>query len=69
MDFGKELKARTSHKRVMVVENCNTYCGYVPTKRAFAEDCDLYETTLCNHSCLVPEAGEQMVEQLLTMLP
>ncbi len=69
VDFGKELKARASHKNVMVVENCNSYCGYVPTKRAFAEDCDLYETTLCHHSCLVPEAGGQMVEQLLKMLP
>jgi len=51
------------------VENCNSYCGYVPTKRAFESDCDLYETTLCHHSCLVPEAGGMMVEKLLSMLP
>ncbi len=69
VDFGKAIKARTTAGHVMVVENCNSYCGYVPTKRAFEPDCDLYETTLCHHSCLVPEAGEMMVEKLLTMLP
>ncbi len=69
VDFGKQIKARTTAARVMVVENCNSYCGYVPTKRAFDSDCDLYETTLCHHSCLVPEAGEMMVEKLLSMLP
>lgn len=69
VDFGKELKARATATRVMVVENCNSYCGYVPTKRAFDADCDLYETSLCHHSCLSPEAGEMMVEKLLSMLP
>lgn len=69
VDFGKKLKARTATKRVMLVENCNSYCGYVPTKRAFESDCDLYETTLCHHSCLVPAAGDMMVEKLLEMLP
>lgn len=69
VDFGKQIKARATAKHVMVVENCNNYCGYVPTKRAFEPDCDLYETTLCHHSCLVPEAGELMVEKLLAMLP
>ena len=69
VDFGKQIKARTAAARVMVVENCNSYCGYVPTKRAFEPDCDLYETTLCHHSCLVPEAGEMMVEKLLEMQP
>ena len=29
----------------------------------------LYETTLCHHSCLVPEAGEMMVKKLLEMQP
>lgn len=69
VDFGKAIKARTTAERVIVVENCNSYCGYVPTKRAFESDCDLYETTLCHHSCLVPAAGEMMVEKLLEMLP
>ena len=69
VDYGKELKARTAATRVMVVENCNSYCGYVPTKRAFESDCDLYETSLCHHSCLVSEAGEMMLEKLLEMQP
>ncbi len=69
VDFGKQIKSRAAATHVMVVENCNSYCGYVPTKRTFESDCDLYETTLCHHSCLVPEAGEMMVEKLLSMLP
>ncbi len=69
VDFGKQIKSRATAAHVMVVENCNSYCGYVPTKRAFEDDCDLYETSLCHHSCLVPEAGEMMVKKLLQMLP
>ena len=67
VDYGKEIKARATAPHVMVVENCNSYCGYVPTKRAFESDCDLYEASLCHHSCLVPEAGEMMVKKLLEM--
>ena len=69
VDFGKQIKARATAERVIVVENCNSYCGYVPTARAFESDCDLYETSLCHHSCLVPEAGEMMVKKLLEMQP
>ena len=68
-DFGLALKERAESENVMVVEFCNDYCGYIPTKRAFAENCDLYETSLCHHSCLEPDAGDKMVEMLLDMQP
>ena len=56
--FGKAIKAGSPFKRNMVVENSNSYCGYIPTKEAFCENSDMYEITLCLHSCHVPEAGE-----------
>lgn len=68
-EFGLALKARSEADNVMVVTSCNDYCGYVPTARAFAENCDLYEASLCHHSCLVPEAGDKMVDKLLEMQP
>jgi len=55
--IGKGIKAGSPFSRNMVVENCNTYCGYIPTEEAFCENSDLYEITLCLHSCHVPEAG------------
>jgi len=56
--FGKGIKAASPFKWNMVAENCNSYCGYIPTKEAFCENSDLYEITLCMHSCHVPEAGD-----------
>jgi len=55
--IGKGIKAGSPFQRNMVVENSNTYCGYIPTEEAFCESSDLYEITLCMHSCHVPEAG------------
>lgn len=57
-DYGLAIKANSPFKRAMVVENCNSYCGYVPTKQAFAPNSEIYESTLCFHSNLVPEAGD-----------
>ena len=54
--------------RNIVVENCNKYCGYVPTREAFAENSDLYESSLCFHSCLIPEAGEILQKEALGIL-
>lgn len=68
VNLGLELKARSPFRKKMVVENCNSYCGYIPTEEAFGENCELYETTLCYDSCYVPEAGRMMVERLLQMM-
>lgn len=66
--FGQKLKAQSSYQKAVVVQNCNTYCGYIPTPDMFGENCKgVYEASLCYHSCLLPEAGDMMVEKLLTL--
>ena len=65
--YGKYIKANSPYKRNMVAENCNEYCGYIPTVKAFAPETDLYETSLCRHSCLVPEAGTILSDKVLDL--
>ena len=67
VNHGYRLKAQSSFEKSFVIENCNSYCGYIPTKEAFDERCDLYETSLCHHSCLEVEAGDKIVDRLLAM--
>lgn len=64
--FGRKIKENSPFKNTIVVENCNTYCGYIPTEEAFDPDHnDLYETSLCYHSCHVPEAGTILSDKAL----
>ena len=64
--FGRKIKENSPFKNTIVVENCNTYCGYIPTEEAFnPERDDLYETSLCYHSCHVPEAGTILSDKAL----
>lgn len=65
--YGLAIKAASPFNRNMVVENCNYYCGYVPTKQAFAEKSEIYETSLCFHSCLIPEAGELIQDKAIAL--
>ena len=66
--FGRKIKENSPCKHTIVVENCNTYCGYIPTKEAFdPEHDDLYETSLCYHSCHVPEAGDILSDKALEL--
>ena len=66
--YGKEIKEKSPYKHTFVIENCNTYCGYIPSKKAFDPEKDhLYETSLCYHSCHVPEAGEMLVNTALKL--
>ena len=66
--FGRRIKAASPFAHTIVVENCNSYCGYIPTPECFdpLHD-DLYETSLCLHSCLVPEAGDELVARTLAL--
>ena len=66
--IGQGIKKNSPFARNIVVENCNKYCGYVPTKEAFSENSDLYESSLCFHSCLIPEAGEILQKEALDIL-
>ncbi len=67
-DLGRKIKKNSPFKHTIVVENCNTYCGYIPTKEAFNPEHDnLYETALCYHSCHVPEAGDIITDKALEL--
>ena len=66
--IGQDIKKKSPFVRNIVVENCNKYCGYVPTKEAFSENSDLYESSLCFHSCLIPEAEEILQKEALDIL-
>ncbi len=68
INLSRRLRAESPFARTVVIENCNSYCGYIPTKEAFGEMCDLYETSLCHHSCLTEEAGDILVDRLLAMM-
>ncbi len=64
---GKYIKQNSPYKRNMIAENCNEYCGYIPTEKAFAENSDLYETSLCGHSRHVPKAGTVLSDKALEL--
>ena len=66
-DVGRRVTDNSDYDFRILIHNCNTYCGYIPTKEAFGENYDLYETSLCSHSCLIPEAGEIMTDKLLEL--
>jgi hypothetical protein len=65
--YGKKIKAESPFKNTIVAENCNSYCGYIPSHKAFEPCSDLYEASLCYHSCHVEEAGDMIVDKALEM--
>ena len=67
IDLGRRVMEKSEYEYAILVHNSNTYCGYIPTKEAFEAPYDLYETSLCYHSCLVPEAGEIMTDKVLEL--
>lgn len=68
VDIGLAIKEGSPFEKTIVVENSNSYCGYVPTKKCFEKEHNyLYETSLANHSCLVPEAADQFIEKSIEL--
>ena len=67
VNFGLRLKKQSPFEYNMVIENSNSFGGYIPTPEAFAEGSDLYEISLCEDSRHAPEAGDMMVDRLLEM--
>ncbi len=65
VNYGLELKDTSPASKNIVIELCNNYCGYIPSKEAFADNSVLYETSLCFHSCMEPLAGEKIVAKAL----
>ena len=64
-DIAKDIKKRSPYKRTIVIENCKSYCGYIPTKECFVPNSNLYETSLCYHSCHVPEAADIIADKAI----
>ena len=62
---GRKIKKASPYKKTIVVENCNSYCGYLPTKECFSEKSNMYEISLCYHSCHVPEAADIISDKAL----
>lgn len=67
VNFGLRIKESSKFQNNFVIENSNSFGGYIPTPEAFAPENDLYETSLCEGSRHVPEAGDQMTDRLLEM--
>lgn len=68
VNYGLDIKAKSPFKNNLVVELSNSNLGYIPTKEAFPEfnpKSDLYEPSLTVKSCLIPEAGQIMVDKAL----
>lgn len=67
LQLGQYVLENSEYTHSIFIHNSNSYCGYIPTKESFGEGYDLYETSLCYHSCLMPDAGEIMTNRLLQM--
>jgi len=66
-DIGRAIKKKSPFSKNIVVENCNSYCGYIPMKKCFHEKSKLYEISLCYHSCHVPEASDIITDAALNI--
>lgn len=67
VDYGLQLKKVVGSDKIIIATLANRYCGYVPARKAFAEESRLYEKKLCFVSCLAEEAGDMMNEKLIEM--
>ncbi len=64
-EYGLKIKECSPASKNIVIELCNNYCGYIPSKAAFADNSVMYETSLCFHSCMEPSTGEKIVTKAL----
>lgn len=61
------IRDNTPFEKTIVIQNTNVYCGYIPSEEAFKDVADLYEPTLCYHSCHIPETGRMLSEKALEL--
>lgn len=66
--IGLAIKRKSPYSKTIIIELANTATGYIPNKEVFGENCWLYESLLCEGSCLVPEASEIIKEKALELL-
>ncbi len=66
VEFGLAVRQRSKFARTMVFGLTDDCIGYIPTSRAFREGG--YEIRSASSSRLAPEAGQQLVEEVLHLL-
>lgn len=64
--FGKQIRENSPYGKSIIGTLCNGYCGYIPVKEIFGQPF-VYETALCSHSCLKPEAGYIISDKALSI--
>ncbi|HCN10705.1 MAG TPA: hypothetical protein DIT01_22495 [Lentisphaeria bacterium] len=62
VEDGLDLKRADPQRHSLIAGNANGYIGYLPLARSFAEGA--YETRFGRTSCLVPEAGSIVVDEI-----
>ncbi len=68
LEIGLAIKEGSPFEKCFVVENSNSYLGYVPSKRMFDKEKDmLYETDLCFHCCLTPDAEDILIKKSIEL--
>ena len=67
VDFGFEIKKRSQSEKCIVIENCNSYLGYIPTEKAFEPNSNVYEIATCKNSCHMPDSGSKLVNKALEL--
>ena len=66
VEFQLEIKKKFKNNKIIVAELTNGYCGYVPTRLAFA--LGGYETERSLGSRLTPEAGEIITNNTIELI-
>ena len=66
--FGKRIKEASPYDKVILVEQSNYGCGYIPVKEAFVPNCYFYETSLAPASCFAPDAGDVLTKKAIEII-
>lgn len=67
VEFGLKIKGKSPYRDTMLFGLANQSVGYIPTVHAFS-NYGGYETVTCESSILVPDAGEIIVREVLSMI-
>ena len=65
VNIGLALKKLSPFEHNIVIENCNSSLGYIPTENCFSAKSELYETSLCFNSCCVPWSDKILTDKAL----
>jgi len=67
VQYSYRTKQGSPYTHVMVVENSNSFGGYIPIPEAFGDNTDMYETSPSWCKFVVPETGEILLERMLEL--